>query len=220
MVVTSTKELSKGATLLLGIQHLFAMFGSTVLVPALTGLNPSVALICAGIGTLIFHFVTGHKVPVFVGSSFAFLAALRAVKQRLEVEGLFDQLAESFANLVVFHCLFNDDAPASWAEVFAELGVSGLPEHAFWLDGDYERYTRLVLASWEEGNGLACAYGKDFWYKAALLERADLERSAQRADELQRRVDDAWRETELVKASLSFRGGSTLTAPIRKLREG
>ena len=77
MVVTSTKELSKGATLLLGIQHLFAMFGSTVLVPALTGLNPSVALICAGIGTLIFHFVTGHKVPVFVGSSFAFLAALQ-----------------------------------------------------------------------------------------------------------------------------------------------
>lgn len=151
--------------------------------------------------------------------SLAFLAALRAVKQRLEVEGLFDQLAESFANLVVFHCLFNDDAPASWAEVFAELGVSGLPEHAFWLDGDYERYTRLVLASWEEGNGLTCAYGKDFWYKAALLERADLERSAQRADELQRRVDDAWRETELVKASLSFRVGSTLTAPIRKLRE-
>ena len=151
--------------------------------------------------------------------SLAFLAALRAVKQRLEAEGLFDQLAESFANLVVFHCLFNDDAPASWAEVFAELGVSGLPEHAFWLDGDYERYTRLVLASWEEGNGLACAYGKDFWYKAALLERADLKRSAQRADELQRRVDDAWRETELVKASLSFRVGSTLTAPIRKLRE-
>lgn len=77
MVVTSTKELSDGAKILLGIQHLFAMFGSTVLVPALTGLNPSVALICAGIGTLIFHFATGHKVPVFVGSSFAFLAALQ-----------------------------------------------------------------------------------------------------------------------------------------------
>lgn len=63
---------------LLGIQHLFAMFGATVLVPTLTGLNPAVALISAGIGTLIFHFITGHKVPVFLGSSFAFLAAIGA----------------------------------------------------------------------------------------------------------------------------------------------
>ncbi len=84
MVVTSTKELSNGANLLLGIQHLFAMFGSTVLVPALTGLNPSVALICAGIGTLIFHFATGHKVPVFVGSSFAFLGGFADDHQNME----------------------------------------------------------------------------------------------------------------------------------------
>ncbi|NMB30148.1 MAG: uracil-xanthine permease [Clostridiales bacterium] len=63
---------------LLGIQHLFAMFGATVLVPTLTGLNPAVALISAGIGTLIFHFITGHKVPAFLGSSFAFLAAIGA----------------------------------------------------------------------------------------------------------------------------------------------
>jgi uracil permease len=79
MQITQTKQLSSGAKVILGIQHLFAMFGSTVLVPALTGLNPSVALICAGIGTLIFHFCTGHKVPVFVGSSFAYLAALQVV---------------------------------------------------------------------------------------------------------------------------------------------
>lgn len=62
----------------LGIQHLFAMFGATILVPTLTGLNVSVALICAGIGTLIFHFVTGHKVPVFLGSSFAYIPAIQA----------------------------------------------------------------------------------------------------------------------------------------------
>ena len=60
----------------LGVQHLFAMFGSTVLVPLITGLNTSVALITAGVGTLIFHLCTKFKVPVFVGSSFAFMSAI------------------------------------------------------------------------------------------------------------------------------------------------
>ncbi|WP_312642552.1 solute carrier family 23 protein [Hydrogenoanaerobacterium sp.] len=64
---------------LLGFQHLFAMFGATVLVPIITGLNPSMALIGAGIGTLLFHFITGNKVPVFLGSSFAFLGVVGAV---------------------------------------------------------------------------------------------------------------------------------------------
>lgn len=64
---------------LLSIQHLFAMFGATVLVPLLTGLNPSLALFSAGAGTLIFHFCTKFKVPVFLGSSFAFLAAISAI---------------------------------------------------------------------------------------------------------------------------------------------
>jgi uracil permease len=61
---------------LLSLQHLFAMFGATVLVPLLTGFNPSVCLITAGIGTLIFHWVTKGKVPVFLGSSFAFIPAI------------------------------------------------------------------------------------------------------------------------------------------------
>ncbi len=64
---------------LLSIQHLFAMFGATVLVPLLTGLNPSLALFSAGVGTLIFHLCTKFKVPVFLGSSFAFLAAISAI---------------------------------------------------------------------------------------------------------------------------------------------
>lgn len=63
----------------LGFQHLFAMFGATVLVPLLTGLNASVALVCAGVGTLIFHMCTKFKVPVFLGSSFAFIPAVAAV---------------------------------------------------------------------------------------------------------------------------------------------
>ncbi|MBC5624691.1 purine/pyrimidine permease [Clostridium sp. NSJ-49] len=63
----------------LAIQHLIAMFGATVLVPILTGLDPSVALFSAGIGTLIFHACTKGKVPVFLGSSFAFIPVIVAV---------------------------------------------------------------------------------------------------------------------------------------------
>ena len=61
--------------LILGLQHMFAMFGATVLVPAITGLNVSTTLFFAGLGTLIFHLITGKKVPAFLGSSFAFLGA-------------------------------------------------------------------------------------------------------------------------------------------------
>ena len=65
--------------LVLGIQHLFAMFGATVLVPAITGLNVSTTLFFAGLGTLIFHLITKKQVPAFLGSSFAFLGAFGLV---------------------------------------------------------------------------------------------------------------------------------------------
>lgn len=61
---------------ILASQHLVAMFGATVLVPILTGLDPSVALFSAGLGTLIFHLCTKGKVPVFLGSSFAFIPVI------------------------------------------------------------------------------------------------------------------------------------------------
>ena len=70
---------SKGQLTVLGIQHVFAMFGATVLVPILTGMIPAVALFCAGVGTLLFHLITGRKVPVFLGSSFAFISAIIVV---------------------------------------------------------------------------------------------------------------------------------------------
>ena len=63
----------------LGLQHTLAMFGATVLVPLLTGLNPSIALLTAGLGTLLFHLVTKGKVPVFLGSSFAFIGVIQIV---------------------------------------------------------------------------------------------------------------------------------------------
>ncbi|MCP1223711.1 uracil-xanthine permease family protein [Sebaldella sp. S0638] len=72
-------NLMNAKKLILGIQHVLAMFGATVLVPFLTGLNPSLALLAAGIGTLIFHFVSKKIVPVFLGSSFAFIGALTLV---------------------------------------------------------------------------------------------------------------------------------------------
>ena len=73
------KERTTGQKLLLGVQHVLAMFGATVLVPTLTGLNVSITLFCAGLGTLLFHWLTKKKVPVFLGSSFAFMAGIMAV---------------------------------------------------------------------------------------------------------------------------------------------
>ena len=73
--VYDVKTLGTARTMVLGLQHLFAMFGATVLVPAITGLNVSTTLLFAGLGTLLFHLVTGRKVPAFLGSSFAFLGA-------------------------------------------------------------------------------------------------------------------------------------------------
>ena len=62
--------------IVVGIQFLFVAFGATVLVPLLVGIEPSLALLSAGVGTLIFHLITKGKVPVFLGSSFAFVAPI------------------------------------------------------------------------------------------------------------------------------------------------
>ena len=78
--MSNTKEkLQPGKMLLLGFQHVFAMFGATVLVPTLTGLSVSATLLFAGLGTLLFHLLTKRKVPAFLGSSFAFLGGYFAV---------------------------------------------------------------------------------------------------------------------------------------------
>ena len=77
--IYNARELGTGKTLVLGLQHLFAMFGATVLVPIITGLSVSATLLFAGIATLFCHLVTGGKVPVFLGSSFAFLGGYAAI---------------------------------------------------------------------------------------------------------------------------------------------
>jgi uracil permease len=86
MYMEHSKQLSGAKITLLGLQHAFTMFGATILVPILTGLDISVCLVMAGVGTLLFHLVTKGKVPAFLGSSFAFIppmlsaAALATVK--------------------------------------------------------------------------------------------------------------------------------------------
>ena len=78
--IYDARTLGTPKMLVLGLQHMFAMFGATVLVPIITGLSVSATLLFAGIATLFMHLVTGRKVPVFLGSSFAFLGGYAAVK--------------------------------------------------------------------------------------------------------------------------------------------
>ena len=88
--ITDARKLGIPRMLLLGLQHMFAMFGATVLVPLILlnqyGLPMSIqtTLFCAGIGTLLFHLLTKFKVPAFLGSSFAFLGGFSAVSQLSE----------------------------------------------------------------------------------------------------------------------------------------
>ena len=85
--IYDAKSLGTPKTLVLGVQHLFAMFGATVLVPAITGLNVSTTLLFAGLGTLLFHLITGRKVPAFLGSSFAFLGGYAAIAPTVDAAG-------------------------------------------------------------------------------------------------------------------------------------
>ena len=78
--VYDARTLGKPRMFILGLQHMFAMFGATVLVPTLSGLDVATTLLFAGIGTLLFHLLTKGKVPAFLGSSFAFIGGYNAVR--------------------------------------------------------------------------------------------------------------------------------------------
>ena len=77
--IYDAKSLGTSRMVVLGLQHMFAMFGATVVVPLITGLDVSTTLLFAGLGTLLFHLITGRKVPAFLGSSFAFLGGYAAI---------------------------------------------------------------------------------------------------------------------------------------------
>ena len=100
--ITDARQLGYPKYAVLGIQHLFAMFGATVLVPVLTGLSVSSTLLFAGIGTLVFHCVSKFKVPAFLGSSFAFLGGYLSVKTLGVEQGMNETLALDYACVGVF----------------------------------------------------------------------------------------------------------------------
>ena len=84
--IRDARQLGVPRMIVLGLQHMFAMFGATVLVPALTGLSVSATLLFAGLGTLLFHLLAKGKVPAFLGSSFAFIAGYAAIAPNKEKE--------------------------------------------------------------------------------------------------------------------------------------
>ena len=101
--IYDARQLGAGKMTLLGFQHLFAMFGATILVPVITGLSVSATLLFAGLGTLIFHLCSKFKVPAFLGSSFAFLGGYAAVSQMgMDSYGLTLQQALPYACIGVF----------------------------------------------------------------------------------------------------------------------
>lgn len=87
MTTSPIDQLSPTRQVVVGVQYLFVAFGATVLVPLLVGLDPSAALFSAGIGTLIFHLVTKGKVPIFLGSSFAFIAPIVSATELYGLSG-------------------------------------------------------------------------------------------------------------------------------------
>ena len=95
--ITDARQLGLPKYTILGIQHLFAMFGATILVPVLTGLSVSSTLLFAGIGTLVFHCITKFKVPAFLGSSFAFIGGYLSVKTLGVEQGMTETLALDYA---------------------------------------------------------------------------------------------------------------------------
>lgn len=95
--IMDARKLGYGKFGILGVQHLFAMFGATILVPALTGLPVSTTLLFAGLGTLMFHLVSRGEVPAFLGSSFAFIGGYLSVKQMGVELGMTETLSLCYA---------------------------------------------------------------------------------------------------------------------------
>ncbi|MFP3632688.1 solute carrier family 23 protein, partial [Burkholderia sp. SIMBA_045] len=77
-IIAPDETLPLGQTLVLGLQHAVAMFGATVLMPLLMGLDPNLSILMSGIGTLLFFFITGGRVPSYLGSSAAFVGVVIA----------------------------------------------------------------------------------------------------------------------------------------------
>ena len=128
--IYDARSLGVPKMLLLGLQHMFAMFGATILVPMLTGLDVSTTLLFAGLGTLLFHLLTKRKVPAFLGSSFAFLggyAAIAPMADGADNSALLLRYRQSNAflpahrNRTYHHCHRSDPVPVRYQQLFRRL---------------------------------------------------------------------------------------------------
>lgn len=168
--------------LMLSLQHVFAMFGATVLVPLLTGLNTSVALVASGVGTLIFLAVTRFKVPTYLGSSFAYIVPIIAVSERWGVEdalvgGMVAGLVYGIVSLVITYTgvgwLMKLLPPVVIGPVIMVIGLSLAPTAVNMAmngaDGKYNGTFLLVALTTLAVTLLAMTYFKGMWSTVPIL---------------------------------------------------
>ena len=146
----------------LSFQHVFAMFGATILVPLLTGLSPSTALSTAGTGTLIYILITAAKVPAFLGSSFAFIPALIGISQQYGMAyalggamcaGLFYAIVAGIIRVAGKNWLDKALPPVVIGSVIIVIGLNLAPtamQSAMLNNGEYSLvyFWRLIQLDW------------------------------------------------------------------------
>ena len=121
--MNNSHQLSPVQKSIVGVQFLFVAFGATVLVPLLVGMDPSVALFTAGVGTLIFHMVTKGKVPIFLGSSFAFIAPIIKATELYGLPGTLSGLAAVGAVYAIMSALVRFQGVGFIARLFPPVVV-------------------------------------------------------------------------------------------------
>lgn len=151
-----TENIHLSKKLILGLQHVLAMFGATVLVPFLTGLDPAIALLGAGVGTLLFHLCAQGKVPVFLGSSFAFIGAiaatlagegLAAVKGGIIVAGIVYMLIAVVIYFVGVDAVKSFFPPIVTGPIIMVIGLRLSPvaiDMAFYNNGDFSSTAAII----------------------------------------------------------------------------
>ncbi len=166
----------------LSVQHVFAMFGATILVPILTGLSPSTALFTAGTGTLIYILITGAKVPAFLGSSFAFIPALVAISSAYGVpyamggavvSGLFYMLVAYIIKRSGHNWLNKALPPVVIGSVIVVIGLNLAPTAMGMAmydgSGEYSLYFLLIATVTLSLTIIANIFGKGFFSIIPIL---------------------------------------------------
>jgi uracil permease len=164
--VQINERLPMGKAIPLGIQHLFAMSGATILVPLLTGLSPATALFCSGIGTIIFLLLTRSRVPAYLGSSFAFIASLTVFikDQNNLASAMMGVLSVGIAYILIYFILrifgtkwINKVIPPVVAgSVVAIIGLSLTPTAISmasqnWIVGIFTLVVAIIISAYGKG---------------------------------------------------------------------